>query len=171
MLNSGIRIRAGLFIALMLMAVILSGCKSKMDLALEQAAAADREIRQGHYRGPLHGIPFGVKDLFDTKGILTTWGAEPFQKRVAERDATVVERLRNAGAVLMAKLSMGALAQGGLWFKGMTKTPWNTERTSSGSSAGSASATKARTPKCSPICAPAGPKHPIAKTHHAAQRA
>jgi Asp-tRNA(Asn)/Glu-tRNA(Gln) amidotransferase A subunit family amidase len=113
------------------------------DLALEQAAAADREIRQGHYRGPLHGIPFGVKDLFDTKGILTTWGAEPFQKRVPDRDATVVGRLRNAGAVLMAKLSMGALAQGGLWFKGMTKTPWNTERTSSGSSAGSASATAA----------------------------
>jgi len=113
------------------------------DLALEQAAAADREIRQGHYRGPLHGIPFGVKDLFDTKGILTTWGAEPFQKRVPDRDATVVERLRNAGAVLMAKLSMGALAQGGLWFKGMTKTPWNTERSSSGSSAGSASATAA----------------------------
>jgi len=113
------------------------------DLALEQAAAADKEIRRGHYRGPLHGIPFGVKDLFDTKGILTTWGAEPFQKRVPDRDATVVERLRNAGAVLMAKLSMGALAQGGLWFKGMTKTPWNTERTSSGSSAGSASATAA----------------------------
>ncbi len=113
------------------------------DLALEQAAAADREIRQGHYRGPLHGIPFGVKDLFDTKGILTTWGAEPFQKRVPGRDATVVERLRAAGAVLMAKLSMGALAQGGLWFKGMTKTPWNIERTSSGSSAGSAAATAA----------------------------
>jgi len=113
------------------------------ELALEQAAAADQEIRRGHYRGPLHGIPFGVKDLFDTKGILTTWGAEPFQKRVPDRDATVVERLRNAGAVLMAKLSMGALAQGGLWFRGMTKTPWNIERSSSGSSAGSASATAA----------------------------
>jgi Asp-tRNA(Asn)/Glu-tRNA(Gln) amidotransferase A subunit family amidase len=112
-------------------------------LALEQAAAADKEIRAGHYRGPLHGIPFGLKDLFDTKGILTTFGAEPYQTRVPDRDATVVERLRKAGAVLMAKLSMGALAQGGLWFKGMTKTPWNTEQTSSGSSAGPAAATAA----------------------------
>jgi Asp-tRNA(Asn)/Glu-tRNA(Gln) amidotransferase A subunit family amidase len=113
------------------------------ELALQQAAAADQEIRAGHYRGPLHGIPFGLKDLFDTKGILTTFGAEPYQTRVAEKDATVVERLRNAGAVLIAKLSMGALAQGGLWFKGMTKTPWNTEQTSSGSSAGSAASTAA----------------------------
>ena len=113
------------------------------ELAMEQAAAADKEIKAGHYRGPLHGIPFGVKDLFDTKGILTTWGAEPFQNRVPDKDATVVERLRNAGAVLIGKLSMGALAQGGLWFKGMTKTPWNIEQTSSGSSAGSASATAA----------------------------
>jgi Asp-tRNA(Asn)/Glu-tRNA(Gln) amidotransferase A subunit family amidase len=116
---------------------------STEDLALERAAAADKEIRAGHYRGPLHGIPFGLKDLFDTKGILTTFGAEPYQTRVADKDATVVERLRYAGAVLMAKLSMGALAQGGLWFKGMTKTPWNTEQTSSGSSAGPAAATAA----------------------------
>src|ERR1035441_3924485 len=116
---------------------------STEELALEQAAAADKEIKAGHYRGPLHGIPFGLKDLFDTKGILTTFGAEPSQARVAEKDATVVERLRNAGAVLIAKLSMGALAQGGLWFKGMTKTPWNTEQTSSGSSAGPAAATAA----------------------------
>jgi Asp-tRNA(Asn)/Glu-tRNA(Gln) amidotransferase A subunit family amidase len=116
---------------------------STEELALEQAAAADREIRSGHYRGPLHGIPFGLKDLFDTKGILTTFGAEPYQSRVATKDATVVERLHNAGAVLVAKLSMGALAQGGLWFKGMTKTPWNNEQTSSGSSAGSASSTAA----------------------------
>jgi Asp-tRNA(Asn)/Glu-tRNA(Gln) amidotransferase A subunit family amidase len=113
------------------------------ELAMEQAAAADKEIKAGQYRGPLHGIPFGVKDLFDTKGILTTWGAEPYQNRVPDKDATVVERLRNAGAVLMGKLSMGALAQGGLWFKGMTKTPWNIELTSSGSSAGSASSTAA----------------------------
>jgi Asp-tRNA(Asn)/Glu-tRNA(Gln) amidotransferase A subunit family amidase len=113
------------------------------ELALQQAAAADKEIRAGHYRGPLHGIPFGLKDLFDTKGILTTFGAEPYQTRVADKDATVVERLRTAGAVLTAKLSMGALAQGGLWFKGMTKTPWNTEQTSSGSSAGSAASTAA----------------------------
>src|SRR5260370_21732075 len=116
---------------------------STEDLALTQAAQADQEIRAGHYRGPLHGIPFGLKDLFDTKGILTTYGAEPYQTRVPERDATVVERLRAAGAVLIAKLSMGALAQGGLWYKGMTKTPWNTEATSSGSSAGSASSTAA----------------------------
>jgi Asp-tRNA(Asn)/Glu-tRNA(Gln) amidotransferase A subunit family amidase len=113
------------------------------ELALEQAAVADKEIRAGKYRGPMHGIPFGVKDLFDTKGILTTFGAEPYQTRVPTYDATVVERLRAAGAVLIAKLSMGALAQGGLWFQGMTKTPWNTEATSSGSSAGSASATAA----------------------------
>jgi Asp-tRNA(Asn)/Glu-tRNA(Gln) amidotransferase A subunit family amidase len=113
------------------------------DLAFTQAAQADKEIRAGHYRGPLHGIPFGLKDLFDTKGILTTFGAEPYQARIPTYDATVVERLRAAGAVLIAKLSMGALAQGGLWFKGMTKTPWNIEATSSGSSAGSASATAA----------------------------
>lgn len=113
------------------------------DLALEQAAAADREIRAGHYRGPLHGIPYGVKDLFDTKGIKTTWGAEPFQNRVATIDATAVERLNKAGAVLIAKLSMGALAQGDLWFQGRTKNPWNREQGSSGSSAGSACATSA----------------------------
>ena len=113
------------------------------DLALQQAAAADQEIRRGKYRGPLHGIPWGAKDLFATRGIPTTWGAEPFQKQVIDMDATVVERLREAGAVLVAKLSMGALAQGGLWFAGMTKTPWNLEMTSSGSSAGSASATAA----------------------------
>ena len=113
------------------------------DLALERAAAADKEIRQGRYRGPLHGIPFGVKDLFDTKGIRTTWGAEPFENRVPDEDATCVERLNKAGAVLIAKLSMGALAQGDLWFQGRTKNPWNLERGSSGSSAGSASATAA----------------------------
>jgi Asp-tRNA(Asn)/Glu-tRNA(Gln) amidotransferase A subunit family amidase len=112
-------------------------------LALEQAGAADREIRAGHYRGPLHGIPYGLKDLFDTKGIPTTWGAEPFQNRVPAEDATVVERLNKAGAVLIAKLSMGALAQGDLWFQGRTKNPWNPEQGSSGSSAGSAASTAA----------------------------
>jgi Asp-tRNA(Asn)/Glu-tRNA(Gln) amidotransferase A subunit family amidase len=120
------------------------------ELALQQAAAADSEIKAGNYRGPLHGIPFGVKDLFDTKGIATTWGAEPFEKRVPESDATCVERLYKAGAVLIGKLSMGALAQGDVWFRGTTKSPWPTEearargeydRGSSGSSAGSASAT------------------------------
>src|SRR3954471_24934956 len=113
------------------------------DLALEQAAAADKEIRAGHYRGPLHGIPYGVKDLFDTKGIPTTWGAEPFQNRVPSIDATAVERLNKAGAVMLGKLSMGALAQGDLWFQGRTKNPWNLEQGSSGSSAGSASAVAA----------------------------
>jgi Asp-tRNA(Asn)/Glu-tRNA(Gln) amidotransferase A subunit family amidase len=113
------------------------------DLALERASDADKEIRQGAYRGPLHGIPFGVKDLFDTKGIRTTWGAEPFENRVPDEDATCVDRLHKAGAVLIAKLSMGALAQGDLWYEGRTKNPWNLERGSSGSSAGSASATSA----------------------------
>ncbi|HLK67656.1 MAG TPA: amidase [Bryobacteraceae bacterium] len=122
------------------------------DHALELATAADAEIRRGHYRGPLHGIPFGVKDLFDTKGIPTTWGAEPFQNRVPTADATCIERLYKAGAVLIAKLSMGALAQGDLWFKGRTMSPWPTkesrakgeyDRGSSGSSAGSAASTAA----------------------------
>ncbi len=113
------------------------------ELAMRQAEQADRETRAGRYRGPLHGIPWGAKDLFATKGIRTTWGAEPYQNQVFDYDSTVVERLAKAGAVLVAKLSMGALAQGGLWFGGMTKTPWNIEQSSSGSSAGSASATAA----------------------------
>jgi len=113
------------------------------DMALEQAGRADEEIRDGRHRGPLHGIPWGAKDLFATKGIPTTWGAEPFRDQVFDFDATVVERLEKAGAVLLAKLSMGALAQGGLWFGGMTKTPWNLDESSSGSSAGPASATAA----------------------------
>ncbi len=113
------------------------------ELALEQAAAADQKIRRGRYRGPLHGIPWGAKDLLATKGIRTTWGAEPFEHQVIDHDGTVVERLRNAGAVLVAKLSMGALAQGGVWFGGMTRTPWKPEQSSSGSSAGSAAATAA----------------------------
>src|SRR6266536_2566841 len=116
------------------------------DLALKQAAAADTEIKRGKYRGPLHGIPWGAKDLFATKGIKTTWGAEPYRDQVIDYDATVVERLRNAGAVLVAKLSMGALAQGGRWFAGMTRNPWQVEEDktgSSGSSAGPAAATAA----------------------------
>jgi Asp-tRNA(Asn)/Glu-tRNA(Gln) amidotransferase A subunit family amidase len=116
------------------------------ELALKQAEEAEREIKRGRYRGPLHGIPCGVKDLFATKGIPTTWGAEPYRNQVIDYDATVIERLREAGAVLAAKLSMGALAQGGRWFAGMTRNPWQIEedRTgSSGSSAGSASATSA----------------------------
>ena len=117
------------------------------DLALAQAAQADREIRAGRYKGPLHGIPWGAKDLFATRGIPTTWGARPFEKQVFDYDATVVERLRDAGAVLVAKLSMGALAQGDRWFRGQTKNPWNPTDTrrggSSGSSAGPGSATAA----------------------------
>ncbi|HXI29117.1 MAG TPA: amidase, partial [Vicinamibacterales bacterium] len=113
------------------------------DLAREQAAAADREIKSGKYRGPLHGIPFGVKDLFDTKGIRTTWGAKPYEHRIAEVDATIVERLREAGGVLVAKLSMGALAQGGVWFGGSTRNPWSPDNSSSGSSAGPGAATSA----------------------------
>jgi len=111
------------------------------DLAMTQAAEADKEIRAGKYRGPLHGIPFGAKDLFNTKGILTTWGAEPFKDQVPSYNATCIERLFAAGAVLVAKLSMGALAQGDVWFNGTTKSPWDINVGSSGSSAGSASAT------------------------------
>lgn len=116
------------------------------ELALAQATEAEREIKAGKYRGPLHGIPWGAKDLFATRGIRTTWGAEPYRDQVIDYDATVVERLRDAGAVLVAKLSMGALAQGGRWFAGMTRNPWQVDedRTgSSGSSAGPASATAA----------------------------
>jgi Asp-tRNA(Asn)/Glu-tRNA(Gln) amidotransferase A subunit family amidase len=116
------------------------------ELALRQAAEADREIAAGRYRGPLHGIPYGLKDLFATRGIPTTWGAEPFRDQVIDLDATVVERLREAGAILVAKLSMGALAQGARWFKGVTRNPKQPEEAtigSSGSSAGSAAATAA----------------------------
>src|SRR5712671_171543 len=116
------------------------------ELALQQAAAADAEIKRGKYRGPLHGIPWGAKDLFATKGIKTTWGAEPYRDQVIDYDATIVERLREAGAVLVAKLSMGALAQGPKWFGGVTRNPWVPDEDrlgSSGSSAGPASATSA----------------------------
>jgi Asp-tRNA(Asn)/Glu-tRNA(Gln) amidotransferase A subunit family amidase len=117
------------------------------DLALAQAAQADKEIRAGRYKGPLHGIPWGAKDLFATKGIPTTWGAGPFQKQIIDHDATVVERLRDAGAVLVAKLTLGALAQGDRWFGGQTKNPWTPDHPnrggSSGSSAGPGSATAA----------------------------
>jgi Asp-tRNA(Asn)/Glu-tRNA(Gln) amidotransferase A subunit family amidase len=113
------------------------------DLALEQAAQADKEIRAGQYRGPLHGIPYGIKDLFSAKGVLTTWGAEPYAGQMFDYDATTVVRLREAGAVLVAKLSTGELAVGDLWFRGRTRNPWNPERGSSGSSAGPAAATAA----------------------------
>jgi len=113
------------------------------DHALSQAKAADAEITAGHYRGPLHGIPWGAKDLLDTANIPTTWGAEPFQHRIPTADATVTERLNAAGAVLIAKLSLGALALNDIWFGGQTMNPWLTEEGSSGSSAGPGAATAA----------------------------
>lgn len=111
--------------------------------ALAQADRADAERAAGRVRGPLQGIPWGAKDLFDTKGVATTWGAKPFADRVPERNATVVARLEKAGAVLLAKLSLGALAYGDQWFGGRTRNPWNPEEGSSGSSAGSAAAVAA----------------------------
>jgi Asp-tRNA(Asn)/Glu-tRNA(Gln) amidotransferase A subunit family amidase len=113
------------------------------ELALAQAKQADRDLAAGKYHSQLHGIPWGAKDLFATRGIRTTWGAKPYEDQVIDVDATVVERLREAGAVLVAKLSMGSLAQGGVWFGGSTRNPWNKERSSSGSSAGPAAATAA----------------------------
>jgi Asp-tRNA(Asn)/Glu-tRNA(Gln) amidotransferase A subunit family amidase len=117
------------------------------ELALAQAAQADREIKAGKYRGPLHGVPWGAKDLLATKGIRTTFGAAPYKDQIIDYDATVVERLRDAGAVLVAKLSMGALAQGDRWFGGQTKNPWNPDDPqrggASGSSAGPGAATAA----------------------------
>jgi Asp-tRNA(Asn)/Glu-tRNA(Gln) amidotransferase A subunit family amidase len=111
--------------------------------ALAEADARDAEHRAGKSRGKLHGIPYGLKDLFDTKGIRTTWGAEPWRDRVPTSDAFVVERLRDAGAVLVAKTAVGALAYGDIWFGGTCRNPWNPEQGSSGSSAGSASAVAA----------------------------
>lgn len=111
--------------------------------ALEQAEQADREIAAGKYRGPLHGIPWGAKDLLAVRGYRTTWGSVPFKEQVLDQDATVVERLDQAGAVLIAKLTLGELAWGDVWFGGMTRNPWNLEQGSSGSSAGSAAATSA----------------------------
>jgi Asp-tRNA(Asn)/Glu-tRNA(Gln) amidotransferase A subunit family amidase len=113
------------------------------DRAHAQAKEADRDIAAGKYRGPLHGIPWGAKDLLAVKGYRTTWGAGGFEKQMIDEDATVVQRLDAAGAVLVAKLTLGALAQGDKWFGGMTRNPWNPQQGSSGSSAGSASATSA----------------------------
>jgi len=111
------------------------------ELAFKQARHADEEIAQGVIRGPLHGIPWGAKDLLATKNYPTTWGAMPFKDQLINRDAEVVKRLAEAGAVLIAKLTLGALAYGDVWFGGVTKSPWNHEDGSSGSSAGPASAT------------------------------
>ena len=113
------------------------------DLALAQAKKADAEIAAGTYRGPLHGIPWGGKDLLDTAGIPTTYGAEPFRNRIPTQDTTVVQRLHNAGAVLVAKLSLGALALNDIWFGGQTMNPWLLEEGASGSSAGPGAATAA----------------------------
>jgi Asp-tRNA(Asn)/Glu-tRNA(Gln) amidotransferase A subunit family amidase len=113
------------------------------DLALSQAKQADAEIAAGKYRGPLHGIPWGAKDLVDTAGIATTYGAEPFRQRVPGQDAAVVHRLHEAGAVLVAKLSMGALALNDIWYGGQTMNPWLLEEGASGSSAGPGAATAA----------------------------
>jgi Asp-tRNA(Asn)/Glu-tRNA(Gln) amidotransferase A subunit family amidase len=113
------------------------------DQALARAREADREIAAGHYRGPLHGVPWGAKDLVDTAGIATTYGAEPYRNRVPQQDAAVVKRLNDAGAVLVAKLSLGALALNDIWFGGQTVNPWLLEEGASGSSAGPGAATAA----------------------------
>jgi Asp-tRNA(Asn)/Glu-tRNA(Gln) amidotransferase A subunit family amidase len=116
------------------------------ELALKQARRADEEIAKGVYRGPLHGIPWGAKDVLAVKEYRTTWGAAPYKDQVIPEDATVVQRLEAAGAVIVAKLSLGETARGrdgSLWFGGMTRNPWNLEQAASGSSAGSASATAA----------------------------
>ena len=113
------------------------------DLAMQQAKQADAEIAKGKYRGLLHGIPYGLKDLFAIKGTKTTWGAAPYKDQVIDEDAFVYTKLKEAGAVLIAKFSMGALAMGDYWFGGRTRNPWNLKTGSSGSSAGSAAATSA----------------------------
>jgi len=113
------------------------------EVALAQAAKADSEISAGHYRGPLHGIPWGAKDIIAVKGYKTTWGSAAYKDQMIDEEASVVEMLRDAGAVLLAKLTSGELAQGDRWFGGTTKNPWNPEEGSSGSSAGPASATAA----------------------------
>lgn len=113
------------------------------NLALQQAARADEEIAAGRYRGPLHGVPYGAKDLLAVSGYRTTWGAMPYKDQVIDRDATVVRKLEEAGAVLVAKLTVGALAWGDVWYGGMTRNPWNLDEGSSGSSAGSSAATAA----------------------------
>ncbi len=113
------------------------------DSARAEAAAADREIAAGRYRGALHGVPYGLKDLFSTKGVPTTWGAKDFEDRIIDEDAEIVVRLRNAGAVLLAKLSTGLFAQNDQWFRGRTNNPWNLNIGASGSSAGPGSATAA----------------------------
>src|SRR5262249_30735202 len=112
-------------------------------LAMKQAKRADQEIARGLYRGPLHGIPWGAKDLLATQDYRTTWGAAPYKDQMIDEDATVVRRLEDAGAVLVAKLSMGETARTETWFGGMTRNPWNLRQGAQGSSSGPASATAA----------------------------
>jgi Asp-tRNA(Asn)/Glu-tRNA(Gln) amidotransferase A subunit family amidase len=111
--------------------------------ALEKARKMDAELRSGKYRGPLHGIPYGIKDLLAVKGTKTTWGAMPYKDQIIDETATVVEKLEAAGGILLGKFTLGALAMGDIWYGGVTKNPWNLEQGSSGSSAGSASAVSA----------------------------
>ena len=113
------------------------------DIAMQQAAQADKEIAAGKYRGTLHGIPYGLKDLFAVKGTKTTWGAAPYKDQTIDEDAYVYTKLKEAGAVLIAKFTLGALAMGDYWYGGRTRNPWNTRFGSSGSSAGSTAATVA----------------------------
>ncbi len=113
------------------------------EIAMQQALQADKEIAAGKYRGPLHGIPYGLKDLFTVKGTKTTWGAAPYKDQTIDEDAFVYTQLKNAGAVLIAKFTLGALAMGDYWYGGRTKNPWDLKRGSSGSSAGSTAATVA----------------------------
>ncbi len=113
------------------------------DIAMQQATQADKEIAAGKYRGPLHGIPYGLKDLFAVKGTKTTWGAAPYKDQTIDEDSYVYTKLKDAGAVLIAKFTLGALAQGDYWYGGRTRNPWNTRFGSSGSSAGSTAATVA----------------------------
>src|SRR5699024_4902145 len=113
------------------------------ELALKQARKMDAELANGHYRGPLHGIPYTLKDMFAVKGYKTTWGTAPYKNQVIDQNATVYKRLKKAGAVLIAKTSMGALAMGDVWFGGKTRNPWSLEQGSSGSSAGPAAVTSA----------------------------
>ncbi|HVA58612.1 MAG: amidase [Gemmatimonadaceae bacterium] len=123
--------------------ILLCAVTIMEDQARAEAARADAEIAAGKYRGPLHGLPYGIKDLFATKGVPTTWGAKDFENRIIDEDAEVVVRLRDAGAVLIAKLATGLFAQNDQWFRGRTNNPWNLSQGSSGSSAGPASATAA----------------------------
>jgi Asp-tRNA(Asn)/Glu-tRNA(Gln) amidotransferase A subunit family amidase len=122
---------------------LLSFITVTAELARAQADTADRELASGKDRGPLHGIPYGIKDLLDTAGIRTTWGAEPFRNRIPESDATIVTLLREAGSPLLGKLSTGALGHGHVWLGNKTRNPWNIEETSGGSSAGPGAATAA----------------------------